>query len=347
MRKRELYGMERAAAVDLLARAHVVHLAAATERGEPVLRAFHAVVVDGAIAFHAAPAGEKMEALGQPAVLSADEVVATIPSYVFDPERACPATTYYRSAQVHGTLEAVEAPAEKARVLQAFMEKYQPEGGYAPISAEDPRYRGMVRGLLIARMSLERVDGKAKLGQNRGPEDLARVLEFLWKRGEPGDLRAIDLVREANPELGAPAFLAVPAGARLVCAPTLADADAAGALLVGQYWNEGVPQDILARSQRGASAWLVARDDQGALIGTARAMSDGVRRALVCDVIVAPAWRGRGLGQALVRATLDHPAVRGAREVRLRTRDAHELYRRFGFREVDAPPYPEMALLRG
>jgi len=34
--------------------------------------------------------------------------------------------------QLHGTLEAVEAPADKARVLAALMAKYQPEGGHLP-----------------------------------------------------------------------------------------------------------------------------------------------------------------------------------------------------------------------
>ena len=60
--------------------------------------------------------------------------------YFSDGERACPATTLYRSAQAHGTLEEVTSRADKARVLQALMEKYQPEGKHVPIDhAPNPK----------------------------------------------------------------------------------------------------------------------------------------------------------------------------------------------------------------
>ena len=333
MRKREFFGMDDAAAVRMLAAAPVVRLASTNERGEPVLRALHAVVFDGAVWFHGAPVGEKAESVGRPAVIAAEEVVATIPSHVFDPERACPATTYYLGVQAHGTLEAVDDPPTKALVLQALMEKHQPDGGYKPITADDPLYRGAVRGIGVVKLPIARIDGKAKLGQNRKPEEVARVLEFLWRRGEPGDLGAIALVRAANPEAPTPGFLAGPPGATMVCALGADDVEAACELLVGAYWNEDVPRDRLAAAHLGSQAWVGARDEHGALIATARACADGGKFAYLFDVMVAPRWRGRGLGRALVRMLLDHPAVRGARRVGLGTRDAQPLYRAFGFVE--------------
>ncbi len=126
--------MERAEAVALLERSGVVHLASTTADGAPVLRTVHGVVVRGALAFHGAPAGEKMEVIGREAVVSAEEVVAAIPSYFIDPERACPATTLYRSAQVHGRVERVDDAEEKAEVLSALMHRFQPEGGHVPIT---------------------------------------------------------------------------------------------------------------------------------------------------------------------------------------------------------------------
>lgn len=346
MRKAEYFGMGRAEAIELLAGAPAVHLASTNERGEPVLRTLHAVVLDGGIYFHAAPVGEKSEAVGKAAVIAAEEVVATLPSYLFDPERACPATTYYRSAQVHGVLEDVADVHVKARVLQALMEKHQPEGGHVTITADDPRYRGAVRGIAVVKMSLERVEGKAKLGQNRRPEELAKVLEFLWKRGGPGDVQAIELVRAANPEIPTPGFLQAPEGARLVCAPGAGDVTRACELLAGEYWNVDVPREVIARAIVGSTAWVAARDEAGALVGMARAVADGAKFAYLFDVIVAPQWRGRGLGKALVRMVLDHPRARDARRVVLATRDAAGLYRRFGFVERGAPKNPEMMLMR-
>ncbi|WP_240806587.1 GNAT family N-acetyltransferase [Polyangium spumosum] len=299
--------MDRADAIALLARAPVVHVASTTPEGEPVLRVVHGVVVGDHLLFHGAPAGEKMELVGRPAVVSAEEIVASIPSYFVDPERACPATTLYRSTQVHGTIERIEAPRVKATMLAALMQKYQPEGGYVPIDAEHPLYKKAVRGVLVLGVSLERIDGKAKLAQNRAPAEITRMMELLWARGAPGDVAAVDLLRAANPSAPAPSFLEAPEGAELACALGEAEADEAAAMLVGTYWCEGAMPARIRVGLLGSSAWVGARDRSGALVGTARALADGARRAWMYDVIVADAWRGRGLGRALVRLLLDHP----------------------------------------
>lgn len=346
--RKEIYRMDRAAAEALLARAPVVHIASTTHDGSPIFRTVHGVVVSGALAFHGAPAGEKTEAIGREAVAAAEELIAPIPSYFVDPERACPATTYYLSAQVHGVIERVDDPTEKARALDALMAKLQPEGGHAPIDPGHPRYEGLYRkpvaGILVLRISLEHIDGKAKLGQNRSPAEIGRILEQLWARGLPGDPRAIELVRDANPGCVDPPFLAAPAdlrGVRLVCALSEADAGPAAELLRDAYWNEGISKDELARAHLGASAWIGAKDPRGALIATARAVGDGVKNARISDVMIAPSFRGRGLGQALLRLLLDHPAVRGVRAVSLGTRDADPFYERFGFRDRAALSRPE------
>lgn len=333
-------------ALALLARSPVVHLASVDTEGRPILRTVHGVVVDGALAFHGAPAGEKMAAIGRPAVVSAEETVAVIPSYFFDPTLACPATTYYRSAQVHGALEQVEDRHAKARVLQALMRKYQPEGGHATIEADDPRYRKQVDGILIVRVALTRVDGKGKLGQNRKPEEMARVLEQLWQRGLPGDPSAIEVLRRGNPGTPTPEFLRGPAGARLCCALTPADLDGALDLLRDHDWNVGVAPAALARAHTGATAWVGAHDQDGRLVATARAISDSGKFAYVGDVAVAPAWRGRGVGAAVVRLLLAHPQVRGARAVGLRTRDMQGFYTRLGFGPPRASGSTEMQWIR-
>ena len=327
--------MDRAGAIALLERAPVVHVASTTAGGEPVLRTVHGVIVRGAIAFHGAPAGEKMEAVGRPAVVAAEEIVAPIPSYFVDPARACPATTLYRSAQVHGIVEQVHDPVHKAEVLAALMVRYQPEGGHVPIDAAHPLYTKAVAGVLVLQVSLEQVDGKAKLGQNRTPDELRVILERLWQRGWTGDPAAIELIREANPGTPLPDFLKPPAGmddVSLACSlGGRADAAAAAEMLVGAYWNEDMTREAILRAHLGSSAWVGARDAAGRLVATARAIGDETKRAWIYDVMVAPERRGRGLGEAVVRLLLDHPAVRHARRVYLGTRDAQGFYARLGF----------------
>lgn len=330
--------MDRASAIELLARATTVHFASSTAEGEPVLRTMHASIVGDWVLFHAAPAGEKMNVLGRRAVVSAEEFIASIPSYFVDPERACPATTFYRSVQVHGTIERVDDATMKAKMLAALMAKHQPEGGHVPIEADHPLYRKAIDGVLVFGLRLDVVDGKAKLGQNRSPAEITRIVELLWARGGAGDPRAVDLVLCAHPKLPVPRFLQAPDGVRLVCAMGEQDADEATEMLRGTYWQEGTDPKKIRRSLLGSSAWVGARDATGTLVAMARAISDGGKRAWMYDVIVLPGRHGRGLGTAVVRLLLDHPAVRGVDHILLNTRDAQGFYERFGFRTRTVSP---------
>jgi nitroimidazol reductase NimA-like FMN-containing flavoprotein (pyridoxamine 5'-phosphate oxidase superfamily) len=317
--RKEMYRMDPAEAVALLERAPVVHFATTTATGEPLLRTVHGVVVGPFVAFHGAPAGEKTEAIGRTAVVSAEETVAQIPSYFVDAERACPATTYYLSVQVHGVLERVEDAEEKAAILRTLMTKFQPEGGHVPIDPSHPLYTKALLGLLIVRVPLERVDGKAKLGQNRTPTELARVVERLWERGGVGDANAVEYVLAANPGVPRPSFLAAPDGTRLVCALGEADVAAATGLLADANRLEGLARQTVGRALLASTAWVGARDASGALIATARAMSDGAMRAFVDDVCVAKGWRERGVENAVMRLLLDHPRVRSVRSAHARS----------------------------
>jgi len=341
--------MSREEATAVLARAPFVRVATTNARGEPVLRALNAALLDDKLVFHGAPVGEKTEALGREAVVSAEEVVASVPSYFVDAERACPATTLYRSVQVHGRLEAVDDPRDKTRALEALLAKHQPEGGYVRLAHDHPLYRKTIANLLVASVSLERLDGKAKLGQNRTPEEQRRMVEALWRRGGVGDAAAVFAVAHANPSMPTPEFLRAPSGLRLDEGRT-DDATACAALLADTYWNDRFTREQLASAHVASPAWVVARDG-ASVVASARAISDGAKYAWVYDVVVAPAWRGKRVGDAVVRLLLDHPAVRGARFVKLGTRDAMSFYAKMGFVETASlPPRPyrstEMVLVR-
>lgn len=314
----------------LFGRVGHAHLAGIGAGGEPVLRVLHPVAIDGRVAFHGSPKGEKNELVGTRVVVSAHQVVAEIPSTFTDPERACPATTWYHSAQVHGVLHRVVDLDEKARVLQALMERYQPGGGYVPITATDPRYRAAVRGIEILAVQPDRIDVKRAPGTKK--LDRIGMANRLWERGEPGDVQAIEHVLEGASEV--PEFLRGPRGTRLSPAPGEADLPGTIALLEGQYWNEGVTPEQLEAAHRGTAAWVVARSGDR-VVGTARALSDRGKLAWIADVAVHPLYRGSGVGRALMRLLLAHPAIRHTRSRGLRTRDAGGFYERLGFERVD------------
>jgi GNAT superfamily N-acetyltransferase len=180
-------------------------------------------------------------------------------------------------------------------------------------------------------LRLADITGKAKLGQNKPPEQAKALMERLWLRGASTDARAISLMFQHHPEEARPARFQGPGGTWLWPWLSPREAPEAVSLLRNQYWTTRVPDGDLEMAQRGSAVWLGARDASGRLVATARAISDGVRHAYVSDVAVAPEHRGRGLGGALVRLLLDHPALRRVASIRLGTADAQRFYERLGF----------------
>lgn len=329
---KKAYRASEAEGLRLFASAPSMRIASVDDHGMPLLRTVHGVVVDGHIAFHAGDHGGKLGLLDRPVVLSVEDIVTEIPSTFIDPVMACPATTYFLSATAHGTLRRVTDRERKARVLRALMERFQPEGGYAPITSSCPHYARELDALLVAEVLPERVTAKHKLGQNRSGEVMKGVLEKLFERGLPEDLRAIRLVREAHPERPLPDFLRGPNTSLLCVSPDARDADAVVALLRGLYWTLDLSDETLRAAQLGSAAWVVARECEGGeVVASARAVSDGARFAYLLDVVVRPDLRGQGYGAAVVRLLLAHPRVRNTLRIGLRTRDAAGFYAPFGF----------------
>jgi GNAT superfamily N-acetyltransferase len=73
-------------------------------------------------------------------------------------------------------------------------------------------------------------------------------------------------------------------------------------------------------------------------VGFARVVTDYATFGWLCDVFILESHRGQGLGKWLIESVVAHPQVQELRIVLLATRDAHELYHRYGgFQELPAP----------
>lgn len=99
------------------------------------------------------------------------------------------------------------------------------------------------------------------------------------------------------------------------------------------YWAEGIPFDTLARACANSLTvgCYAASGDQA---GMARVVTDRATFGWVCDVFVDDAHRGQGVGKRLRAYLKAHPDLQGLRRLHLATRDAHELYRQFGFTDL-------------
>lgn len=114
--------------------------------------------------------------------------------------------------------------------------------------------------------------------------------------------------------------------------PARVDLDVVWSFLSTQaYWGRWRSRADVERQV--VAAWRVAgayRASDGALVGFARAVSDGVSVGYLADVFVLPEHRGHGLGVRLVSAVVDAAPADRFRWL-LHTADAHGLYARFGF----------------
>ena len=118
--------------------------------------------------------------------------------------------------------------------------------------------------------------------------------------------------------------------------PARVDRDAVWRFLSTEaYWGRSRTRADLEAQLDDAWRLVAAYDGDGATVGFARAVSDGVNFAYLADVYVEASARGAGLGTAIVRAMVDDGPGRAFRWT-LFTNDAHGLYARFGFAAPDA-----------
>ena len=121
------------------------------------------------------------------------------------------------------------------------------------------------------------------------------------------------------------------------------DVAAVHAFLSRSYWSPGIPEDVVRRGIAGAICFGVYHGSEQ--VGFARVITDQATYAYLADVYVLEAHRGRGLSKWLMEVIMAHPSLQGLRRFALSTRDAHGLYRQFGF-ELVANPERQMEIMR-
>jgi N-acetylglutamate synthase-like GNAT family acetyltransferase len=117
--------------------------------------------------------------------------------------------------------------------------------------------------------------------------------------------------------------------------PSRLDVSAIKDLLSRSYWAKDRSPEVIERSLKNSLIFAVYDNDRQ--IGLARVVTDFATFAWLCDVVVHEDYRGRGIGRWLMETILTHPDLQGLRRFLLATRDAHELYSRYGFTPLHNP----------
>jgi len=101
------------------------------------------------------------------------------------------------------------------------------------------------------------------------------------------------------------------------------------------YWATGRSLETIKRSIEHSLSFGIYKGERQ--VGFARVVTDYATFGWLADVFILEEFRGEGLSKWLMEVILAHPDLQGFRRWTLATKDAHELYRKFGFTELKRP----------
>jgi GNAT superfamily N-acetyltransferase len=101
------------------------------------------------------------------------------------------------------------------------------------------------------------------------------------------------------------------------------------------YWSPGIPRSVVERAIGNSLCFGVYH--RAAQVGFARVVTDKSTFALLADLFILKAHRGKGLSKWLMHRVVGHEDLQGLRRLLLLTSDAHGLYRQFGFEQLGNP----------
>ena len=168
--------------------------------GKPYGIALNFVYYKNAIYFHGAKEGKKIEAIKESCNCSFLVVnpYSFIPSYFSNTIAACPATQFFASVLVEGTLSFVENGEEKADILNALMKKFQSEDSFEKISYDKTMYTKMLDKTAIIKLSPKNISCKIKMGQNLTNERRDVLLGHLEKEDTKISKDTLNLIKLYN-----------------------------------------------------------------------------------------------------------------------------------------------------
>ena len=105
-------------------------------------------------------------------------------------------------------------------------------------------------------------------------------------------------------------------------------------LLSQTYWAKDYSLEMLEKALTHSLSFGLLDDATDTQIAFARVITDFATRFYIVDVVVDQNYRNMGIGNQLVEAIVTYEPLKSLRGL-LITKDATELYKKFGFEEYD------------
>lgn len=113
------------------------------------------------------------------------------------------------------------------------------------------------------------------------------------------------------------------------------DVEAVYSLLGKAYWANDRSREVINKSLENSLCFSLFHSDKQ--IGLVRVITDYATFAYLCDIIIDEEYRRKGLGLWFLECVFKHPELQNLRRWSLATRDAHEFYKKFGFKNLSKP----------
>jgi len=111
--------------------------------------------------------------------------------------------------------------------------------------------------------------------------------------------------------------------------------------LTATYWAKGRTIGEVKKTIEHCLCFGVYLDEKQ--IGFARIVTDYTVFAYLMDVFILPEYREKGYSKQLMKVINEEPQLQSCKVWMLKTSDAHNLYKQFGFTELK---YPEKVMER-
>ena len=105
--------------------------------------------------------------------------------------------------------------------------------------------------------------------------------------------------------------------------------------LTKSYWGKGRTFEQVKISIENSLCWGMYLNDEQ--IGFARVLTDGIVVAYLMDVFIIEKYRGNGYSKMLLDEIFAHNDLQEIGKWVLATKDAHDLYKQFGFKAIENP----------
>ncbi len=108
-------------------------------------------------------------------------------------------------------------------------------------------------------------------------------------------------------------------------------------VLCKSYWANGIPKEYVIKSIKNSLAFGLYKQNQQ--IGFCRLITDYTTFAYLADVFVISEEQGKGLAKFMIQEIVKIKEFQNLRRWLLATRDAHALYKKSNFAELENPYY--------